>query len=144
MPKLSKQEQADILLSDFARWSERQQAENAPTDTSRAALADWTCERPLLRGIGMVGTSGTNRRYPKPPKRERAHGAAAMPPDADSAERLASGDIEATVLVTHADGTSVVRTVASFRKTGKRTKVTQAAAATPDTARFTHGHDFNS
>lgn len=140
---------ADLLLADQARWQARQDAENAPTDTSRAAMDSYECETPLLRGIGMVGTSGANRRYPRPAPRTRAHGAATLPPTPEAAERLASGDVEATVLCYNVNDPEnvTVRTVASFRASGDSAKNRAPVVAAPrtvvDTARFDHGHDFN-
>ena len=113
------------MIADHRRFMSRQAREDAllsNDDESRAALEDWTCERPLLRGVGMVGTSGTNRRYPHATPRTRTHGAAAMPPTPGAAERLAAGDVEATVLCYHRDSPEdvTVRTVAEIRSGGKQ------------------------
>jgi hypothetical protein len=142
---------ARTLIADHERFMSRQAREDAllsNDDESRAALADWSCERPLLRGVGMVGTSGTNRRYPHATPRTRAHGAAALPPDAAAAERLAAGDVEATVLCYNASDPDnvTVRTVAEIRgsRESAKNRAPQSKASTVvDTARFTVDHDFN-
>jgi hypothetical protein len=138
------------MVGDHMRRMSRQQREDAilsHDSESRAGLADWSMERPLLRGVGMVGTSGTNRRYPHAKPRSRAHGAAAMPPTPEAAELLASGNVESTVLCIAQDGTETIRTVAEIRSRGKNPKnraPVAATARTVDTARVNHHHDFNS
>lgn len=140
-----------IMLADHERYQTRQAREDAilaHDSESRAGLAEWSCERPLLRGIGMVGTSGANRRYPRQAPRARAHGAAAMPRTADEAELLASGQVEDTVLCYNVNDPSnvTVRTVREIRSNGRDTKnrapVTSTPAQVADTARFSTGHDF--
>ena len=142
---------AQIMIADHERHMSRQAREDAllsHDEESRAGMADWSCERPLLRGIGMVGTSGMNRRYPHATPRTRAHGAAALPPDAEAAERLAAGDVEATVLCYNASDpdNATVRTVASFRGSRRnRAPVSATPAQVVDTASIgpVHGHNFN-
>jgi hypothetical protein len=114
---LTEQQQREILLADHARYMSRQQREDALLSndpTSRAALEDWTCERPLLKGLGSVTPP---RKYPNREPRTRVHGAAAMPRNAEDAENLAAGNIEATVLCYNANDPSnvTVRTVAEIR-----------------------------
>lgn len=135
-----------IMLADHQRYQTRQAREDmvlAHDSTSRAALEDWTCERPLLRGIGSVTPP---RKYPNRQPRARAHGAAAMPRTAEQAELLASGQVEDTVLCIAPDGTETIRSVREIRSNGRTTK-NRAAVSTPaqqaDTARFSTGHDFN-
>src|ERR1700760_2655282 len=131
------------LLTRQREWQAEQDSLLAATDDSRAAMDSYECERPILRGIGMVGTSGTNRSYPRQAPRARAHGAAAMPPNAEAAELLAAGHVEATVLCIDADGNETVRTVAEIRGSRKnRARVSNGPAQEIDTARFGTGHDF--
>ena len=153
---LTSDQQREIMLADHARYMSRQQREDAllsNSDDSRASMDSYECETPLLRGIGIAGTSRPATKHAKRFKpatpRTRAHGAAAMPPDAAAAERLAAGDVESTVLCYNAADPMnfTVRTVADIRSKGKNAKNRAPLAATPrtvDTARFSTGHDFNS
>jgi hypothetical protein len=61
VPKLSKQQQADILLADHQRW----QARNDHQDpTSRAGLSSYAEDQAALHGIGLV-TSRETRFSPR-------------------------------------------------------------------------------
>lgn len=139
---MNKSQLADIMLADQLRWQARIDAENAPLAESRAALEDWTCERPLLRGIGMVGTGGTNRRYPHTAPRTRTVGVAAPAPDVASVNRLAAGDVEPTVLCYNINDPSnvTVRTVSDIRANGKSAKNRAPVAATARTVEAAAAH----
>lgn len=103
---------ADIMLADYERWLARQKDESA-TDDSRAAIADWHGETPLLRGIGMVIPPA---KYPNREPRTRSVGVAVPAPDAAAIARLASCDVNPTVRVIHADGSEEILPTTHFRK----------------------------
>jgi hypothetical protein len=145
MPRLTKQQQTDILLADFARWQEREAASNAPTETSRASIADYHGETPLLRGIGMIPASDTRRKTPRREPRVTTRGVAAFSTDPEHIARLAAGDVNPTVRVIRADGSDTIVPASHFHaeRSHKTTRTVQAAKIA-DTARFDTHHDFTS
>ena len=133
------------LIADHERYMTRQEREDAllsNDDTSRAALADWTCERLLLRGIGSVNAP---RRYRNtvPGPRTRVVGGAAPSDNPEHIARLAAGDVNPTARVIR-NGVDTIVPASNFHADRKRrtTRVTIAPTVT-DTARFSTGHDFN-
>lgn len=127
------QRMADLLLADQTRWQARQDAENAPSETSRAALEDYSCERPLLRGMGMILPP---RKYPHAMPRTRIIGVAAPAPDADAIARLAACDVNATVRVIHTDGSNTILPASHFHRT-RATSVTSRTVETETPHRTT-------
>jgi hypothetical protein len=125
-----------IMLDDAKRHISRREREDmvlSNDPTSRAALADWTCETPLKRGSGLIPLSDTRRKTPRRAPRTVSHGAAAMPPNAQAAARLAAGDVDATVLcyTRNPDGSTTeptVRNVSDFRTS----KTRKTRTTTPD------------
>lgn len=143
-----------LLLADQHRRWTRQQREDALLSNdseSRAAIEDWHLETPLLRGTGLIPQNPARTKTPNRQPRSRAHGAAAMPQNADQAARLAAGDVEPTVLCYNLNSPDNVeiRTVASFRgsRDSAKNRAPVTVARTVDTARDSvqpsMRHDYN-
>jgi hypothetical protein len=127
---------ADILLADYERWLKRQRAESNDPE-SRAALDDWSCETPLLKGLGMVIPP---RKYPNRQPRTRTVGVAApaLLGDSDAIHRLASCDVNPTVRVIHSDGSEEILPTSTFKRNRKsRLSVRKPATVEPPTHRTT-------
>lgn len=127
------------LIADHARFMSRQEREDAllrPTDDSRASLPSYHGETPLLRGIGMIPQSDTRRKTPRRAPRTRVVGVAAFSTDPEHIARLASGDVNPTMLVTRDGISTVVEVTRRGTASRKNRTVVVPAAPTVDTARF--------
>lgn len=137
---MNRDELIAIMVADHERYRSRQAIEDAILSNdseSRAALPDWSCERPLIKGLGSVTPP---RKYPNRAPRSRTHGAAAMPRTPSEHEQLASGDLEPTVLCYNVNDPEnvTVRTVREIRSKDRAPSTPTPAQAVelPETARI--------
>jgi hypothetical protein len=138
---LTREDQLRIMREDRLRRHLREQAEieqfvQAHTPTPRGTR-NVVVNRELVRGIGVISPPLRVRVSESSWERQLHTRHVGVAPGTEPTAT------ESTVLVTHADGTSEIRPVTSFRRTRNVSRRARVAQATqPETARVSHGHNF--